>query len=171
MSRKGQWSARFTVFVVCFFAALASPRAQSPSEADAVWEKLQYKTAWIWLGDVQVANGGGLGGWLVTNFEPRREGRAPFATLPVIGDRLRLTRPGHLVILNFRVSGESKRLTPPASPGSPTEVDHDVSGTSLVLPAGSFVRIESASLGPSRIAGAKSVWARVTPATRAGLRR
>jgi hypothetical protein len=159
------------VFVVCFFAALAVPRAQVQSDSTAVWERLQYRTAWIMLGEVQVANGGGLGGWLDTEFEPQRKDRAPLATLPVAGDRVRLIRAVHLFILRFQLSGESKRLTPPASPDRQTPEDDSVSDTGLVLPAGSFVRVETVFRGYTWTAGAKTVWARVTPATRAGLRR
>jgi hypothetical protein len=159
------------VFVVCFFSTFASPRAENQTDTTAVWERLHYRTAWIALGEVQVANGGGLGGWLVTKFEPRREDRAPLATLPIAGDRLRLTQSAHLVILDFQLSEESKRLTPPALPDRATEIDHNVSDTGLVLPAGSFIRIENVFRGYSWTAGAKTIWARVTPATRAGLRR
>ena len=143
---------------------------QSASSLDT----LVYKTGWIFLGDITLdfrrwASGSDpIVPYKTGPFEilgRRVDRRKPI--LPKVGERIRATLRQQVIIIDYALLGEERRLT---SPSSVTSIERPLGGgdrTGIFVEVGDVLEVHAVRitrpLGPARV-----VWGRVSPAATAG---
>jgi hypothetical protein len=143
-----------TTMFLLFAVVVVAVRAQAPAAGDP-WSALQFRTAWIVLGAIDVPTRQ----WVVQLKHTAKTPPRPAASTTVeVGDILRITEDQPLVISNYAKTGESLRDQSPARVGDPRA---DLTG--VTLPAGSEVVVRAVERGPT-VGRIQEIWARVEPA-------
>lgn len=147
---------RVTAGLLLSVALGCSSSAVNGQEANSPWRVLKEDTAWIVLGYIE----GGSGNWVTLPAYDIVRRRVPGdPRMPTVGDVLSVTHDISLYILDFKNSGESRRLE---WPGGRQLEDADLTG--VVLKPGMRAVVEEVRLDTgSRCDTACAVWARVSP--------
>jgi hypothetical protein len=139
----------------------SSARIQVSDGSVGALDSLKFKTGWVLIGTLAENGKGWLGN--VTLFEQvssNDKRRKPI--LPAIGDTIRFDQAAMIIIVDYKVHGEERRLE---SPLSPTHRGIQMADrTDLLIKAGTPLKIEALAIYP-RSRAPKSVWARVSPAS------
>jgi hypothetical protein len=153
--------------VVASLSILTEGQTQAP-KSSVVLTSLTGKTGWIPLGDITAdgkrwAAGNDPSTSFITGvYEIPGSGwdrRTP--RLPKVGARIRLTVDVPVQILDYRISGEKRRLDPPASANRPLGPQDE---TGIRLPAGSVLEVRAVAISKPH-GDVRGVWARVVSAS------
>ena len=147
---------RIATGLLLSFVVGYSSSALDGQEANSPWQVLKEDTAWIILGYIE----GGSGNWVTLPAYDIVRRRVPGdPRTPAIGEVLSVKDQIWLYILDFKNSGEERRLEWPG--GRPLE-DADLTGG--VLKPGTRVVVKEVRRDTgSRCNTACAVWARVSP--------
>jgi hypothetical protein len=136
--------------------SLPGPRAFCQEVPGSGWARLPGGTAWILLGDIDVATGhwGTLHRLVAVTGQPLDPGRIPHH-----GEVLQVTHDVPLIIHDYARRGEAFATSPPVDP----DWQRDLTGA--VLKPGARVVVEEI-WNDSDVTNLQAVYARVTPAVR-----
>jgi hypothetical protein len=124
-----------------------------------VWDSLQFDTAWITIGAIPTND---PPSWPADSYTGLEIDGRDLRHLPRVGDRVRTRGAYVMVIVDFAISGEAKRLQSPADrvPQPPTDyLERD-------LPPGSDIVVKDVQIDSSPTGGLRTVWIRISPDTR-----
>jgi hypothetical protein len=154
------WLAMLSSFVAARSdvpASMSGPEQSIPGRKDEdPWKSLQHKSGWVLLGVVYTDTDD----WsavpvLAEHSAPPRQ----WPRVPVVGDVIQLKQTTSVVILDYRTTGELRRLDSPAMRST------DISDTTdVLLEAGRRVQVAAIQRTKGRIQTRhQGIWARVVP--------